>query len=50
MAKDPDFVAEIQRLKVDLDPLPGEHLERLVAQTLSIPAAVRARAKAAFGR
>jgi hypothetical protein len=50
MVKDPDFVAEIQRLKVDLDPLPGEHLERLVAQTLSIPAAVRERAKAAFGR
>jgi tripartite-type tricarboxylate transporter receptor subunit TctC len=50
MVKDPDFVAEIQRLKVDLDPLPGEQLERLVAQTLSIPAAVRARAKAAFGR
>jgi tripartite-type tricarboxylate transporter receptor subunit TctC len=50
MVKDPDFVAEIQRLSVDLDPLPGEQLERLVAQTLSIPAAVRARAKAAFGR
>ena len=50
MVKDPDFVAEIERLKVDLDPLPGEQLERLVAQTLSIPAAVRERAKAAFGR
>jgi tripartite-type tricarboxylate transporter receptor subunit TctC len=50
MVKDPDFVAEIQRLKVDLDPLPGEQLERLVAQTPSIPAAVRERAKAAFGR
>jgi tripartite-type tricarboxylate transporter receptor subunit TctC len=32
MAKDPDFVAEIQRLSVELDPLPGEQLERLVAQ------------------
>ena len=50
MAKDPDFVAEIQRLSVELDPLPGEHLERLVAQTLNTPAAVRERAKAAFGR
>jgi tripartite-type tricarboxylate transporter receptor subunit TctC len=50
MAKDPDFVAEIQRLSVELDPLPGEQLERLVAQTLNTPAAVRERAKAAFGR
>src|SRR6266516_2998339 len=50
MAKDPDFVAEIQRLSVELDPMPGEQLERLVAQTLSTPAAVRERAKAAFGR
>jgi tripartite-type tricarboxylate transporter receptor subunit TctC len=50
MVKDADFVAEIQRLSVELDPLPGEQLERLVAQTLNIPAAVRERAKAAFGR
>ena len=50
MAKDQNFVAEIQRLKVELDPLAGEQLERLVAQTLNTPAAVRERAKAAFGR
>jgi tripartite-type tricarboxylate transporter receptor subunit TctC len=50
MVKDPDFVAEIQRLSVELDPLPGEQLERLVAQTLNTPAAVRERAKGAFGR
>jgi tripartite-type tricarboxylate transporter receptor subunit TctC len=50
MVKDRDFVAEIQRLKVELDPLPGEELERLVAQTLNTPVAVRERAKAAFGR
>ena len=50
MVKDPDFVAEIQRLSVELDPMPGEHLERLVAQTLNTPAAVRERAKGAFGR
>jgi len=50
MAKDPDFVAEIQRLSGELEPMPGEQLERLVAQTLSTPAAVRERAKAAFGR
>jgi hypothetical protein len=50
MVKDPDFVAEIQRLSVELDPMPGEQLERLVGQTLNTPAAVRERAKAAFGR
>jgi hypothetical protein len=50
MVKEPAFVAEIQRLKVELDPLPGEELGRLVAQTLNAPAAVRERAKAAFGR
>jgi tripartite-type tricarboxylate transporter receptor subunit TctC len=50
MVKEPDFVAEIQRLKVELDPLPGEELERLGAQTLNTPVAVRERAKAAFGR
>jgi tripartite-type tricarboxylate transporter receptor subunit TctC len=50
MVKDPDFVAEIQRLSVELDPMPGEQLERLVAQTLNTPAAVRERAKGAFGR
>jgi tripartite-type tricarboxylate transporter receptor subunit TctC len=50
MVKDPDFVAEIQRLSVELDPMPGEQLERLVAQTLNAPAAVRERAKGAFGR
>ena len=50
MVKDPDFVAEIQRLSVELDPMPGDQLERLVAQTLNAPAAVRERAKGAFGR
>jgi tripartite-type tricarboxylate transporter receptor subunit TctC len=50
MVKDPEFVAEIHKLNVELDPLPGEQLERLATQTLNIPAAVRERAKLAFGR
>jgi tripartite-type tricarboxylate transporter receptor subunit TctC len=50
MVKDPDFVADIKKLKVELDPLPGERLQELVGRTLAVPAAVRERAKVAFGR
>jgi tripartite-type tricarboxylate transporter receptor subunit TctC len=50
MVKDPEFVADIKRLNVELDPLPGAALEDLTAQTLNVPAAVRERAKLAFGR
>jgi hypothetical protein len=35
---------------VELDPLSGEQLEHLVRRALNAPAAVRERAKAAFGR
>jgi len=50
MVKDPDFVADIRKLKVELDPLPGERLQDLIAKTLAVPASVRERAKVAFGR
>jgi tripartite-type tricarboxylate transporter receptor subunit TctC len=50
MVKDPEFVADIQRLNVELDPLPGEQVNELVVRTLNVPAAVRERAKLAFGR
>jgi tripartite-type tricarboxylate transporter receptor subunit TctC len=50
MVKDPDFVAELRRLNVELDPLPGERVAQLIARTLAVPAAVRERAKQAFGR
>jgi tripartite-type tricarboxylate transporter receptor subunit TctC len=50
MVRDPEFVAELQRTNVELDPLPGAELEQLVERTLAIPAAVRERAKLAFGR
>jgi hypothetical protein len=35
---------------VELDPLPGAAVARLVEETLSVPAAVRERAVSAFGR
>jgi tripartite-type tricarboxylate transporter receptor subunit TctC len=50
MTKDPDFLAELQKLDVELDPLAGEQVAQLVARTLDVPQAVRDRAKLAFGR
>jgi tripartite-type tricarboxylate transporter receptor subunit TctC len=50
MVKDPEFVADIQKINVELEPLPGAAVARLVEQTLAVPAAVRERAINAFGR
>jgi len=50
MVKDGEFIADLQRINVDLEPLPGEQVAELVARTLAVPAAVRERAKLAFGR
>ena len=50
MVKDPEFVAELERTNVELDPLPGATVEQLVVRTLNVPATVRDRAKLAFGR
>jgi tripartite-type tricarboxylate transporter receptor subunit TctC len=50
MVADPEFVADLQRTNVELAPLSGEQVAELVARTLSVPAAVRERAKLAFGR
>jgi hypothetical protein len=50
MVKDAEFVADIRRINVDLEPLPGAAVAQLVAQTLNVPAAVRERAVNAFGR
>jgi len=50
MVKDADFIADIQKLNVELDPLPGERVQELIVRTLNVPQAVRERAKLAFGR
>jgi tripartite-type tricarboxylate transporter receptor subunit TctC len=50
MVKDPDFAGDLQRMNVELEPLAGEAVAQLVARALAVPAAVRERAKAAFGR
>ena len=46
MVKDPEFVADIKKLNVELDPLPGERVQELVVRTLNVPE-VGARARQA---
>src|SRR5205085_1889267 len=50
MVRDPEFIADIQKLNVELDPLSGEAVQELIARTLNVPPSVRERAKLAFGR
>ena len=50
MVKDPAFVADIKKLDVELDPLPGARVQDLITRTLAVPASVRERAMVAFGR
>ena len=50
MVKDADFLADVRKLDVELDPLPGAAVAQLIEKTLSVPAAVRERAINAFGR
>ena len=45
MMKDADFLAEAYKLKVEVSPVPWQELERIVAQVLSTPAALAARAR-----
>jgi tripartite-type tricarboxylate transporter receptor subunit TctC len=50
MVKDPEFVADIQKTNVELEPLSGAAVQEMVERTLAVPEAVRERAKHAFGR
>jgi tripartite-type tricarboxylate transporter receptor subunit TctC len=50
MTRDPEFIAEVQKANVELDPLPGERVQDLIVRTLNVPTTVRERAKLAFGR
>jgi hypothetical protein len=34
--QDPEFRAEAERSKLDIDPVPGEDVERIVARLLSL--------------
>lgn len=49
MLKDADFLAEIQRLKQEFNPLTGAQMQKLVADTAKTPPEVIARTKALVG-
>jgi tripartite-type tricarboxylate transporter receptor subunit TctC len=50
MVADPEFLADIRKLDIDLEPLPGAALAELIVRMLHVPQAVRDRARLAFGR
>ncbi len=50
MVKDPEVIAEMEKVGLDLEPLPGEALRAATARTLAAPDDVKARARAIFGR
>ena len=46
MTKDPEFVSEAEKLKVDIDPVKGEFMQSLAAKVVATPAHLAERAKA----
>ncbi len=48
--KDPEYLAEAEKLKIDVDPLTGAELAALVAQVAATPADTVARVRAALER
>jgi tripartite-type tricarboxylate transporter receptor subunit TctC len=45
MIQDPDFIADVTKRKVDIDPMPGEKLQQLVAGMTKLPPATVAKAR-----
>jgi hypothetical protein len=43
--KDPDFVAETAKLNIEIDPVSGEAMQKIVTNVLATPKAVTERAK-----
>ena len=43
--KDPDFIAETAKLNIEIDPVSGEAMQKIVAGVLATPKAVGERAK-----
>jgi tripartite-type tricarboxylate transporter receptor subunit TctC len=42
---DPEFVAEARQAELDIDPIPGEEVERLIGQLFRMPPPVHAKLK-----
>jgi tripartite-type tricarboxylate transporter receptor subunit TctC len=49
MLKDPEFLAEIEKNKIEFDPASGDAIKKVVAEAANISPAVLARARAARG-
>ncbi|HVO94084.1 MAG TPA: hypothetical protein VMT22_14635, partial [Terriglobales bacterium] len=47
--KDPEFLAEIDKRQFDLDPVPGEELEKVVREVMTQPPDIIARMKKLLG-
>jgi tripartite-type tricarboxylate transporter receptor subunit TctC len=45
MTKDPAYIAETDKLQLEVDSLPGEQLQELIAGVMKTPSAVIERAK-----
>ena len=48
MLRDPAFVAEVKKANMDFDHAPGERLQRIVAETIALPEALRQRARTIY--
>jgi tripartite-type tricarboxylate transporter receptor subunit TctC len=40
MVKDPEFIADLEAQKLDLGPLPGEELQKLIEEVANVPPAI----------
>jgi len=49
MLKDPEFLAEFKPMRLDVEPMEGEELQRLVASVAAIPPELLAKVKAVYG-
>ena len=47
--KDPEFLAEAERTKLTVSPLPGEELQKLVTEVSTLPPALLEKVRAVYG-
>ena len=43
--KDPEFVAEAEKMRMTLNPIPGTSLHNMIVESLSMPAALKEKLK-----